>query len=254
MTTKYPRVAIVTGATSGIGEATARKLVASGYAVIGNGRNESKLERLEQELGSSFCGVQGDASQNDVIESMFEACSEAFGEDPNLVIANAGRGLGGTVMTSDLSEFEEVMRINVVGLLNLVQRSAKRMIERLPERPFPKYASDIVLIGSVVGRNISPFSAVYSSTKFAVHSIAESLRREIGPQGVRVTLVEPGVVVSGFQKGANYSDAQVQTFHEKFGPLIYGEDIADTIDYLVKLPPHVHVSDIVVRPTRQDYP
>ncbi len=74
------------------------------------------------------------------------------------------------------------------------------------------------------------------------------------PKGVRVSLVEPGVVLSGFQKGAGYSEEAVRTFREKFGLLLTGEDIANAAYYIVTQPPHVHASDIIVRPTRQDYP
>ncbi len=119
---------------------------------------------------------------------------------------------------------------------------------------FPERAADIVIIGSVVGRHVSHFSAVYGSTKFAIHSLAEGLRREIGPQGVRVSLVEPGIVLSGFQDAAGYSEELVQNFTENFGPLFYGAEVAETIHYIVNQPPHVHISDIMIRPTRQAYP
>jgi NADP-dependent 3-hydroxy acid dehydrogenase YdfG len=253
MTHRYPRVAIITGATSGIGEATAKKFIASGYAVVGNGRNAEILRSLETELGEAFCGVAGDASETSVIDSLFAAASDRFGRPADIVVANAGRGLGGSVKDADLSRFEEILKLNVTGLLALLQKAARQMVT-VQETGFPKQAADIVVIGSVVGRHISPFSAVYGSTKFAVHSLAEGLRREVGPKGVRVSLVEPGIVISGFQDGAGYSGGMVDTFKERFGPLLYGEDIADAINYLVSLPPHVHVSDIMVRPTRQDYP
>lgn len=85
---------------------------------------------------------------------------------------------------------------------------------------YPNRAADIVIIGSVVGRHVSPFSAVYGATKFAVHSLAEGLRREVGPKGIRVSLVEPGIVVSGFQDAAGYSDDLVRNFDDKFGPCV----------------------------------
>jgi NADP-dependent 3-hydroxy acid dehydrogenase YdfG len=119
---------------------------------------------------------------------------------------------------------------------------------------YPKQAADIVIIGSVVGRHISPFSAVYGATKFAVHALAEGLRREVAPKGIRVSLVEPGIVISGFQDNAGYSDEMVQTFENRFGPLLHGDDVANAIHFIVSQPPHVHISDIMVRPTRQDYP
>jgi len=247
----YSRIAIVTGATSGIGEATARKLIASGYAVVGNGRNAEKLAALEQELGAGFCGAAGDATDSAVLEQLFTTARARFGKPADIVVANAGRGLGGSVKDADLSEFEKVLKINVTGTLTLLQKAAQKMLDNLD---YPKCAADIVIIGSVVGRHISPFSAVYGATKFAVHALAEGLRREVGPKGIRVSLVEPGIVVSGFQEVAGYGSELVQNFEDKFGPLLYGEDIANAIHFIVSQPPHVHISDIMIRPTRQDYP
>ncbi len=249
----YSRIAIVTGSTSGIGEATARKFVAAGIGVVGNGRREQKLATLEKELGPAFCGVAGDAADKAVVDQLLSAAVGRFGRQADIVVANAGRGLGGSVTNVDLQEFEELLRINVSGALALLQKAAQLMAEAQQGR-FPKAAVDIVIIGSVVGRHISPFSAVYGASKYAVHALAEGLRREVGPKGVRVSLVEPGVVVSGFQATAGYNAETVQLFQDKFGPLLTGDDIANAIQFIVNQPPHVHVSDIVVRPTRQDYP
>ncbi len=152
-----------------------------------------------------------------------------------------------------MSRFEDMLKLNVTGTLVLLQKAARSMVDG-QQSGYPKRAADIVIIGSVVGRHISPFSAVYGATKFAVHALAEGLRREVGPKGIRVSLVEPGIVVSGFQDAAGYGDELVRNFDEKFGPLLYGEEIANAIHYIVTQPPHVHISDIVVRPTRQDYP
>ena len=250
----YERIAIVTGATSGIGEATARRLIDEGCGVVGNGRNAERLLELEKELGAAFVGIAGDMADGDVQDALFDTAVAHFGCEADLVVANAGRGLGGLITTADAAQFEEVVRTNLTGTLSLLQKAAKRLLAGLAARPFPQYASDIVVVGSVVGRNISPFSAVYGATKFAVNSLAEGLRRELGPKGIRVSLVEPGIVVSGFQKGAGYDAKQIEDFHRNFGPLLHGEDIAQAIAYIVGQPPYLHVSDIVVRPTRQDYP
>ena len=247
------RIAIVTGATSGIGEATVRKFVEYGINVVGIGRTAEKLEALEKELGDGFCGMAGDAADETVLDSLFAAAVERFGSEADLVVANAGRGLGGTVRESDLSQFEDMLQINVIGTLHLIQKAAQRMVN-MQEKAFPEKAADIVIIGSVVGRHISPFSAVYSASKFAVHTLAESLRRDVGPKGVRVSLVQPGIVISGFQDGAGYSDGLVDSFHERFDPMPSCDDIADAIHHVVSLPPHVNISDIVIRATRQDYP
>jgi len=253
MSDRYSRIAIVTGATSGIGEATMKRLVEAGFGVIGNGRNANKLAALEEEVGPAFAGVAGDAADGAVVERLFTVAAERFGRAPDIVVANAGRGLGGAVTEADPAQFEAVLKINVGGAFALIQTAARKMVES-QQGVYPRTAADIVIIGSVVGRNISPFSAVYGASKFAVHALAEGLRREVGPKGVRVTLVEPGVVDSGFQAVAGYNDDMVATFNDKFGPLLLGDDIARAIHFIVSQPPHVHVSDIVVRPTRQDYP
>ncbi len=253
MSEKYTRIAIVTGTTSGIGEATVRKFVAAGFGVVGNGRNAEKLALLEKEIGSAFCSVAGNAADNAVLDQLFALAFERFGREADIVVANAGRGLGGSVKDADLIQFEELLKINVSGTLALIQKAAQKMVD-IQKNAYPKSAADIVMIGSVVGRHISPFSAIYGASKFAVHALAESLRREIGPKGVRVSLVEPGAVLSGFQATAGYTDEMVNSFHEKFGPLLIADDIANAIHHIVTQPPHVHISDIVVRPTRQDYP
>jgi len=250
---EYVRIAAVTGATSGIGEATVRKFIGAGFGVVGNGRNAKKLEALEKELGPSFCGVAGDAADITVLERIFSLASERFGKTVDIVVANAGRGLGGSVKDANLEDFEDLLKINLIGTLSLLQKAVKKMVDSQQDI-YPKSAADIVIIGSVVGRHVSPFSAVYGASKFAVHSLAEGLRREVGPEGVRVSLVEPGVVLTGFQAGAGYTDKTMQSFEDKFGPLLVGDDVANAIYYIVSQPPHVHISDIVVRPTRQDYP
>jgi NADP-dependent 3-hydroxy acid dehydrogenase YdfG len=253
MSNKYTRIAIVTGTTSGIGEATARKFIAAGFGVVGNGRNAEKLALLENEIGSAFCSVAGDAADYAVLKQLFAIATERFGRAADIVVANAGRGLGGSVKDADLTQFEELLKINVSGALALIQMAAQQMVET-QQNDYPKSAADIVIVGSVVGRHISPISAVYGASKFAVHALAEGLRREVGPKGIRVSLVEPGAVLSGFQAAAGYTDKMVDGLKEGFGPLLIGDNIADAIHHIVTQPPHVHISDIVVRPTRQDYP
>lgn len=252
MSVKPSRIAIVTGATSGIGEATVRRFAAEGFAVIGNGRTAEKLVALEKDLWPLFRGVAGDASKTDVIEELFTSAEAAFGP-ADIVVANAGRGLGGSVATGDTSRLRELFELNVMGALDLMRAAAQRMVPR-QEKDFPSRAQDIVVIGSVVGRHVSPFSALYGASKFALHSLVEGLRREIGPKGVRVSLVEPGFVLSGFQDGAGYAKEMVDGLKERLGPMLDGVDIADAIQFVVSRPPHVHVGDIVIRPTRQEYP
>lgn len=251
--TTCSRVAIVTGATSGIGEATARTFIASGFGVIGNGRNAARLAALEKELGPAFHGVPGNAADNAVLEQLFASASSHFGRAADIIVANAGRGLGGSLQNTDPSQVDELIKTNISATLALLRKAAQVMTGD-PLRVFPDSPSDIVVVGSVVGRHISPFSAFYGATKFAVHAMTEALRRELAPRGIRVSLVEPGFVISGFQAVAGYSDTTVQAWKDKYGPLLQGEDVANAIHFLVTRPPHVCIGDIVIRPTRQDYP
>ena len=253
MSEQYQRIAVVTGATSGFGRATVTEFINNKFAVVGNARSKERLDAMEKEFGTAFQGVSGDGADPGVITALFDSAAAAFGRPADIVVVNAGRGLGGSIKDADLSEFEEMMKINVTGALYLMQKAAKELCA-LQENSFPQTAADIIVIGSVVGRNISPFSAIYGSSKFAVHALAESLRREIGPQGVRVSLVEPGAALTGFQSAAGYSDDLVRGMTDKFGPLLAAEDIAAAIHFIVSRPPHVHISDITVRPVRQDYP
>ncbi|MEM9226495.1 MAG: SDR family oxidoreductase [Verrucomicrobiota bacterium] len=247
------RIAIITGASNGIGEATARRFVAQGYGVVGNARSADKLAALQEELGKLFCAAPGDASDKATITALFTQAEDAFGSEPDIVVVNAGTGLSGSVKEADLEKFRTIWQLNVEGAALLMQEAAQRMVKKQAQ-DFPQKAADIVVLGSVAGNNISLFSAVYGSTKFALHALAEALRRDVGPQGVRVSTIAPGFVRSGFQHAAGYTDEMVDDFIERLGPFLVGDDIADAIAHLVALPAHVNVSEITIRPTRQDYP
>jgi len=257
------RIAIVTGASAGIGAAVAAELVARGARVVVNARRAARLDDLKAKLEAEHGGDEheprvaiapGDCADEKVIASMFDMAESSFGKPTDLVVVNAGRGLAGSVMTSNRDEWEEMIRTNLTGAAALMRAAAERMVKGAEAGDWTKSPRDIAVIGSVVGRHVSPFSSMYGSTKFAVHSLAEAVRREIGPRGVRVTLVEPAVVVSEFQQVAGYADDLVSNFQEKFGPLLEPGDIARAIGFVASQPAHVHVSDIVVRPTRQEYP
>jgi NAD(P)-dependent dehydrogenase (short-subunit alcohol dehydrogenase family) len=155
MAEKKTRIAIVTGATSGIGEATACKFVADGIQVVGCGRRAERLTALERKLGAGFRGMAGDAADSEVLERLFETAVEQFGHGADIVVANAGRGLGGSVKDADLAQFQELMNINVTGTAYLIQKAAQRMVET-QKTAFPESAADIVIIGSVVGGTFRP--------------------------------------------------------------------------------------------------
>lgn len=251
------RIAIITGASAGIGEAIARDFVHRGARLVINARREGRLNELAAELGTErVTTVAGDAAEDETIERLFQTAYETFEDEADLVVVNAGRGLDGSVTTSDTEQWEEMIRTNLLGAARLMRAAAHRLIADIENSgsSWQQQARDIVVLGSTVGRHISPFSSMYGSTKFAVNSLAEALRREMGPKGVRVSLIEPGFVRSEFQQVAGYDNDWFTNVVERIGPVLTPEDCAEIISFIVSRPPQVHLSDALIRPTRQDYP
>ncbi|MFI9274830.1 SDR family oxidoreductase [Kitasatospora sp. NPDC052896] len=256
MSQETQRVAVVTGATSGIGLAVARKLAGQGYDLVVNARNPERLHEVTTEL-KAFSGqviaVAGDASRFEVIAECVDRAVAELGDIPTVGVVNAGRGLPGTVMTSDESQWAELFETNVLGALRQMRTLAGAMLAQAQADRSAR-AFDLVILGSNVGRNVSPFNSVYGATKFAVYGAAEGLRRELGPQGIRVSLVEPGVVGTSFQANAGYDEDWFTKLSSEIGPILSPEDIADLVHFVVSRPAHVHLDNISIRPTRQSYP
>ncbi|MEM1329056.1 MAG: SDR family oxidoreductase [Planctomycetota bacterium] len=252
------RVAVITGASAGIGEAIARSLHASGASVVLNARRADRLEAIAAELSEGAAIAPGDAADGAIIGEMLQTALKRFGKPADLVVVNAGRGLAGSVTTSDPEQWEEMVRVNLLGAARLMRAAADTMIGAGPGPAvgdgWLAHPRDIVVIGSNVGRHHSPFSSMYGSTKFAVNSLAEAQRRELAPKGIRVTLIEPGIVASEFQGVAGYDEQWWETFGTKFAPLLKPEDVARAVEFVVSQPAGVHVNDVMLRPTRQDYP
>ncbi|MEU5365736.1 SDR family oxidoreductase [Streptomyces sp. NPDC005925] len=251
------RAAVVTGASSGIGLAVARRLAAEGYDLVVNARGGERLREIAtglKESGGEVIAVAGDASRTEVVAECVDRCVTELGRAPSVGVVNAGRGLPGTVMTSDDAQWAELFETNVLGALRQMRTMAGAMLTHgTPDVP-PRRPFDLVVLGSNVGRNVSPFNSVYGATKFAVHGAAEGLRRELGPKGIRVTLVEPGVVGTSFQASAGYDADWFTSYQSEIGPILAPEDIADLVHFIVTRPAHVHLDNVSVRPTRQSYP
>lgn len=245
------KTAIVTGASSGIGRATALTLAQAGAAVVIHARRENRLAELASEIvdqGGHALVVAGDAGIQEDIDMLLDRALawKEGGCKYDIVVVNAGRGLAGGILGSEESQWEALYQVNVLGAAHLMRRAGQYLVRR--------NCGDLVVIGSVVGRNPSPFSGFYGSSKFAIGAVAEGLRREICSQGVRVSLVMPGVVLSEFQNVAGYDDDNFNKGIAHFGRLLEPQAIADGIYWLLTLPSHVNVSEIMIRPTGQDYP
>jgi NADP-dependent 3-hydroxy acid dehydrogenase YdfG len=272
MTPLSSRIAIVTGASAGIGEAVARALAAAGASVVINARRADRLEALARSIGAGrVATAPGDAADPATIAAMLDTARDRYADrsrQADLVVVNAGRGLRGSVYDSDPEQCEEVISTNHLAAARLMRAAAERMlgaplvVKGPPAPPSPpappadwlSRPRDIVVLGSTVGRHVSPFSSMYGSTKSAVHMLTESLRRLCGPRGVRVTLVEPGVVKSEFQEVAGYDAASFGAFMDSIAPVLSPEDVARAVAFIVSQPAGVHVNDLMIRPTRQEYP
>jgi NADP-dependent 3-hydroxy acid dehydrogenase YdfG len=254
------RIAVITGAGSGIGRSTALALAAKGVRMILNGRDMQKLKLVEEEANSIAKAlvaipVSGDVADITVTGACIDASRHHWHTAPDIFVACAGRGLPGTLVNSDISGWDDLINTNVKGLMYQLSSIAKVMLEMAAgERDYIKAPMDIVVIGSSIGRNVSPFNSVYGATKFAAHGLTEALRRQLGPQGIRVTLIEPGIVSTGFQEAAGYSKEWFEAYAKEIGPVLEAGDIADVITFLLQLPGNVHLDNISIRPTRQAYP
>ncbi len=267
------RIAVVSGASSGIGAAVARSLADAGARVVINARRTERLEALARELGGAdkAAAVPGDAADPRVIAACLDTARDRFGakkREADLVVVNAGRGLRGSVYNSDPSQWDEIFRVNLLGAARLLRAATERMAGAIPivsgppvDGPPPtppadwlQRPRDIVILGSTVGRHVSPFSSLYGSAKAGVHMLAESLRRLMAPRGIRISLIEPGIVKSEFQAQAGYDPASFGQFMDGISPVLQPEDIARTVMFIVSQPAGIHVNDVMIRPTRQEYP
>lgn len=272
MDTLRDRIAIITGASAGIGRATAVMLARAGAFVVVNARRAALLDELVREIGAERAmSVVGDAADDRVIAAMFDSARDRFGggtRNADLILVNAGRGLRGSVQDSDSAQWEEVIRINLLatarmlraamdrlaGARPIVQGAPKSSPPPIPPHDWLSRPRDIIVLGSTVGRHISPFSSFYGSAKAGVHMLAESLRRLAAPHGIRVSLLEPGIVRSEFQDAAGYDRESFGKFMDSISPVLTPEDIARTIAWIASQPAGMHICDVMIRPTRQEYP
>ncbi|PKQ69746.1 SDR family oxidoreductase [Raineya orbicola] len=239
------KIALVTGATSGIGEATARLFAQKGLRVIICGRRKERLKELEAELSkiTEVYTLSFDVSQQkEVAESLNSLPNEWKSID--ILVNNAGNAHGlEPIQAGRLSDWEAMIDINLKGLLYVTQCILPQMVER--------ETGHIVNIGSIAGKEAYPNGNVYCASKAAVDSLTKGMRIDLNPYGIRVTQIAPGLVETEFSLVRFKGDAQrAKKVYEGYQPLS-AQDIADAIWYAVAAPAHVQIADIVIFPTAQ---
>jgi clavulanate-9-aldehyde reducatase len=238
------RVAAVTGASSGIGAATATALSRAGAAVALAARRRDRLEELAAALEGPSSIHEVDVSDEQQARSFIEAAHAEHG-GLNVLVNNAGLMLLGAVHGADTADWRRMLDVNLWGLL-VCTHAALPLIAR-------SGGGDVVNLSSVAGRRADAGAAVYNMTKFGVHAFSEALRQEALHAGVRVTVVAPGFVETELQ-GHNTDPVVVRAMarsREQIGEVLKPEDVAEAIVHAVRQPPHVCVNEVVVRPTGQ---
>src|SRR5258706_3314176 len=245
-------VALVTGASSGIGVATARALAAQGAAVALAARRAERLAQLAQDItrdGGRALVVEADVTDKAQAQAAVERTVGELGRLDTLV-NNAGVGLVGPILDAPLDEWERMVQLNVLGLLYTTHAALPHLLEAATGGP--RRVADLVNVSSESGRVAHSGEGVYAATKFGVVAFSESLRQEVTKRHVRVSVVEPGFVATEIF-GHMREEARQQLMQRLSGvePMA-AEDIANAIGYIVTRPRRVAVNELLIRPTEEE--
>jgi NADP-dependent 3-hydroxy acid dehydrogenase YdfG len=240
------KVALVTGASSGIGAATAAALAREGVAVAAAARRADRLEALRDTLaaeGAVLLPVPLDVASEESCEEAVERTTQEFGV-PDILINNAGVMMLGPVLSADTADWRRMVETNVLGLMYLSRAALRLMAGR--------GAGDIVQISSVAARRAEAGTAVYTATKWAVNGFSEALRQEALKHGVRVMVIEPGIATTEIADHITHDRVREQV-KEHYGSfeVLSPEDVASAILYSLERPSHVTVNELLIRPTLQ---
>ncbi|MBL1079147.1 SDR family oxidoreductase [Nocardia sp. 2] len=239
------RVAVITGASSGIGAATARTLAREGARVALLGRRKDRLEELAAEIGANALAVTVDVADQQSLRDAAATVHAAFGT-VDLVVANAGVMLAGPFESALTDEWDQMVNTNITGLLYTARVFVDDLLASADGR------ADLVLVGSVGGHLIFHNYSVYTASKAAVAHLTRNLRAEFGPRGIRVKNIEPGFVNTELGGGMRDDARRAELEEWRTGfTILRPDDIADAIAYAVGAPRHVNVAELIVVPTAQ---
>jgi NADP-dependent 3-hydroxy acid dehydrogenase YdfG len=241
------KVALVTGASSGIGEATAVALARAGAAVAIGARRKDRLDALAGRLrddGATVVQLDLDVTDERACADAVRRTREELG-GLDVLVNNAGVMLLGTIVGADPEDWRRMLDTNVLGVMYMTHAAIDGMVAQ--------GSGDVVNISSVAGRTARKGAGVYNASKWAVNAFSESLRQEVTGRGVRISLVEPGAVDTELRthitqtEARESSDRYAQAMRQ-----LQSDDVARAILYVVTQPPHVAVNEVLVRPTDQE--
>ncbi|MBN5735029.1 SDR family oxidoreductase [Staphylococcus aureus] len=230
MTVLTDKVAVVTGAGSGIGEAIATLLHEEGAKVVLAGRNKEKLQNVANQLSQdSVKVVPTDVTNKEEVDELIKIAQQTFG-GLDIVINSAGQMLSSKITDYQVDEWDSMIDVNIKGTLYTAQDALPTMLEQS--------SGHLINIASISGFEVTKSSTIYSATKAAVHTITQGLEKELAKTGVKVTSISPGMVDTAITAAYNPTD------RKKLEP----QDIAEAVLYALTQPKHVNVNEITVRP------
>lgn len=230
MTVLTDKIAVVTGAGSGIGEAIATLLHEEGAKVVLAGRNKDKLQNVANQLAQdSVKVVPTDVTKKEEVDELIKIAQQTFG-GLDIVINSAGQMLSSKITDYQVDEWDSMIDVNIKGTLYTAQAALPTMLEQS--------SGHLINIASISGFEVTKSSTIYSATKAAVHTITQGLEKELAKTGVKVTSVSPGMVDTAITAAYNPTD------RKKLEP----QDIAEAVLYALTQPKHVNVNEITVRP------
>lgn len=244
METITGKVIIIMGASSGIGEATARLLAAQGAQLVIAARRRERIEALAAELGPNVLAQPTDVRDREQVAAVVQQAMSAFGR-VDVIFNNAGIMPQGNLALRQYDEWQQMLDINIMGVLNGI--AAVLPIMRKQEDGL------IITTDSVAGHVVYPGSAVYNGTKYAVRAIMEGLRQEEREQGIRSTIISPGMVASELFKtvGDPQIEKNLRDMAAIDGNSLTPMDVAEAVLYAIQQPKHVAISEVLLRPARQ---
>ena len=239
------RIALITGATSGIGEATAKLLASNNFKLILCGRRKERLDLLKEQLSSltEVTTLTFDVREKAGVQQAISSLSEAW-KKIDVLINNAGNAHGmDPIQSGSTDDWDAMMDINVKGLLYISREILPNMVDRK--------SGHVINIGSIAGKEVYPNGNVYSASKFAVDALSKGMRLDLNAYGIKVTAIHPGLVETEFSLVRFKGDAsRASSIYKGMQPLV-ADDIADLILFALTRPAHVVIADMMVLPTAQ---